>query len=87
LGIIDKINLDELGTREKIEKEVKRFRKFQSEVLKVKNEKIGQEEAEIDVRNYAKYILKEGTMSEKRELLANLKSKLILKNKTISLEK
>jgi len=87
LEIIDKISLDELGTREKIEKEVKRYRKFQSEVLKVKNEKIGQEEAEIDIRNYAKYMLKEGTMFEKRELLANLKSKLILKNKAISLEK
>jgi len=87
LEIIDKISLDELGTREKIEKEVKRYRKFQSEVLKVKNEKIGQEEAEIDIRNYAKYMLKEGTMFEKRELLANLKSKLVLKNKAISLEK
>lgn len=87
LEIIDKISLDELGTREKIEKEVKRYRKFQSEVLKVKNEKIGQKEAEIDIRNYAKYMLKEGTMFEKRELLANLKSKLVLKNKTISLEK
>lgn len=87
LEIIDKISLDELGTREKIEKEVKRYRKFQSEVLKVKNEKIGQKEAEIDIRNYAKYMLKEGTMFEKRELLANLKSKLVLKNKIISLEK
>lgn len=87
LEIIDKISLDEIGTRKNIEKEVKKFRKFQSEVLKVKNEKIGQKEVEIDIKNYAKYILKEGTMFEKRELLANLKSKLVLRNKVISLEK
>lgn len=85
LEIIDKISLDELGTRKKIEKEIERYRKFQISVLGIKNgEKAKQE---ISVRNYAKYILKEGTISEKRELLVNLKSKLVLKNKVISLEK
>ena len=29
---------------------------------------------EIDVKNYAKYILREGTILEKRELLSSLKS-------------
>jgi len=87
LEIIDKIDLDKLGTREKIEKEIKRFRKFQSQVLKVKSEQEEQKETEIDVRNYAKYILKEGTIMEKRELMASFKSKLMLKNKVISLEK
>ncbi len=85
LEIIDKISLDELGTRKKIEKEIERYYKFQTSVLGIKNgEKAKQE---ISVRNYAKYILKEGTISEKRELLVNLKSKLVLKNKVISLEK
>lgn len=42
---------------------------------------------EIDIRNYAKYILKEGTVYEKRELLSCLKTKLILNNKELRLEK
>jgi len=38
---------------------------------------------DIDARNYAKYILKEGSIFEKRELLSCLKSKLVLKNKKV----
>jgi len=87
LEIIDKINLDKLGMREKIEKEIKRFRRFQSQVLKVKSEQEERKETEIDIRNYAKYILREGTIMEKRELMASFKSKLMLKNKMIYLEK
>jgi len=40
---------------------------------------------DIDIRNYAKYLLREGTLVEKRELLYFLKSKLILKDKKIVL--
>ena len=38
-----------------------------------------------DIRNYAKYILKEGVITEKRELLANLRSKIVYKDKTLEL--
>ena len=40
----------------------------------------------ITTRNYAKYILKEGSIQDKRELLGCLKSKLILTNKILTLE-
>lgn len=40
---------------------------------------------EIDIRNYAKYILREGQLYEKRELLGCLRSKLKLANKIITL--
>lgn len=40
---------------------------------------------DTDIRNYAKYILKEGSVSEKRELLANLRSRLSYKDKRITL--
>lgn len=33
----------------------------------------------------AKYILKEGTVGEKRELLANLRSRIIYKDKQLTL--
>ena len=42
---------------------------------------------EANIRKYAKYILKEGNIYEKRELLSCLKSKLVLKNKKLELEK
>ena len=39
----------------------------------------------FDAKSYAIYILTDGTIMEKRELLFNLKSRLTLKNKLISL--
>jgi hypothetical protein len=40
---------------------------------------------EIDIRDYAKYVLMEGINIEKRELLSCLKSKIILQNNQIYL--
>lgn len=81
--IIDTIDLDELGMRFKLEEEVARFKRFTSGVL-------GQDSAPalqgVDVRRYAKYILKEGTKDEKHELLGCLKSKMILKDGVLQLE-
>ena len=42
-------------------------------------------EDEINTREYAKYVLKEGTALEKRELLGHLRSRLLLEDKKISL--
>ena len=80
--MIDTIDLDEIGMKEHIKAEVERYKKFQSAVLG-KKEKI--KVADIELRNYAKYILREGTNFEKRELLGCLKSKMKLKDKKIIL--
>ena len=40
---------------------------------------------DVDIRDYAKFILKDGLIEEKRELLTCFKSKILLKNKVISL--
>jgi len=83
IGLMDTVDLDELGIRTRIEDEIARFNKFRTSVLGHKEEKRSKE---IDVRNYAKYLLKECTLVEKRELLSCLKSKLVLTEKKISLE-
>ena len=78
-GLMDKINLDELGIKSKVEQEITRLKRFKA--------MLGQKERNIDIdvssRDYAKYLLREGTLVEKRELLYFLKSKLILKDKKI----
>jgi predicted metal-binding protein len=85
LKILDKVNINELGMRQKLEEEINRYNIFQRSVLgateKIKTDK------DTDIRNYAKYILKEGMTSEKRELLANLRSRIIYKDKTLTLVK
>ena len=85
IKLIDKISLDKLGVKEKIESEIARYSKFREGVLGIKEK--DRENKKINAKNYAKYLLKEGSIYEKRELLFNLRSKLILKNKTIYLEK
>jgi DNA invertase Pin-like site-specific DNA recombinase len=80
--IFDKIDIDELGTRHIIEREVARYNKIRAKLLGAKeNDKA----LDVDVRNYAKYMLKEGTMIEKRELLGCLKNRIVLKDKKITL--
>ncbi|MCC7004734.1 recombinase family protein [Candidatus Nomurabacteria bacterium] len=80
--LIDQIDIDEIGVKDKIKTEVERFKKFQRSVLGSK-EKI--EAEEVDIRNYAKYVLKEASDVEKRELLGCLKSRIFLKEKTVFL--
>jgi len=43
------------------------------------------EPEEFDAKSYAVYLLTEGSITEKRELLSNLKSRLTLKNRTITI--
>lgn len=83
LKILDKVNINELGMRQKLEDEIARFNIFQRSVLGA-TEKISNNK-ETDIRNYAKYILKEGTVTEKRELLANIRSRIIYKDKELTL--
>lgn len=80
--MIDQIDLDEIGARHLIEKEVSRFNKLQG-TMKKKSEKLKADE--MDIRRYAKYLLTEGSVEEKRALLENLKNRITLINKKISL--
>ena len=81
--LIETINVDEIGIKEKIKNEVQRFKRFNQIVL---NSKDKIEVGDIDIRNYCKYILRNGTDVEKRELLGCLRGRITLKEKLISLE-
>lgn len=84
--LIDKLDLNEMHMKQKFEEEVVRLNKFQQSFLGTKmidKTKIKQ----IDLKDYAKYVLREGTVIEKREFLSCIKNRLVLKNKIVSLEK
>lgn len=83
LKILDQVNINELGMRQKLEDEMARFNIFQRSVLGTTTK--SNTDHVTDIRNYAKYILKEGTVTEKRELLANLRSRIVYKDKTLTL--
>lgn len=84
LKILDKLDINELGMRQRLEDEIARFNIFQRSVLGA-TEKIATNK-ETDIRNYAKYLLKEGSVTEKRELLGNLRTRIVYKDKALILE-
>jgi site-specific DNA recombinase len=81
-GLMDCVDLDETGIRRKLLEEVERMKKFQL-ALMGKRERIQTED--IDIRNYAKYLLREGSTIERRELMSCLKSRLRLTNGVVTL--
>ncbi len=79
---MDKINFNKAGIYNKFKKEVGRYNNF-SKVISC-NQKIDKNKIspnKINVLTYAKYILNEGGIQEKRDLLLDLKTKFILNNK------
>jgi len=78
--LLDRINISEIGMKDKIKSEVERIKKFQQSVLNIKQQI---QIKDVDIRDYAKFILKDGAIEEKRELLTCFKSKILLKEKQI----
>ena len=78
------MNINELGLRKRLNDEFQRYQKFQS-MLGI--EKTDDKRIDADMKNYAKYILREGNIFEKRELLTYLKDRLLLADKVVTLAK
>lgn len=78
------MDFSEHGIRHKFEDELKRFNKFQRGVLGQTNPKA--KHKEVDLRTYAKYILKDGTNEEKRELMGCFKSKIKVTQGGVTIE-
>lgn len=81
--LMDRMDINEIGIKEKLKIEVERIKRFNTSLLGIK-EKI--QIADVDIRNYAKFILREGQVLEKRELLGCLRNEIILNNKKVCLK-
>lgn len=81
-NLIDDVDIKVVPMRDKITVEVKRYKQFQ-QMLLVREEKIAV--SNIDIRNYAKFILQEGDIEEKRDFLRCLKSQILLTKKIVKL--
>jgi site-specific DNA recombinase len=81
-GIVDQLDIDELGAKHLIEREIARYNKLRKTVLGSKDK---DDAAAMDVKRYAKYLLEEGSMDEKRELLSHLRGRLVVTDKKIAI--
>lgn len=82
--VIDKLDINDLGLKRQFNDEIERYYKFSKGVLGLKDGNFDKQKS-IDMKNYAKYVLREGSIIEKREVLSQLESKLTMKNKKIYL--
>jgi len=82
--LVDSIEADQLKINEKVEAEIERFRKF-SYMLGHNADTL--KNVHIDTKNYAKYILLEGTKEEKRGIIDCFVGKVVLKDKELALFK
>ncbi len=83
VGLIDYVDIDKLGIKKKLELEVARFNKFQGLIQSQTPQSLTA--PKLDAKAYAKYLLQEGSMEEKRDLLLFFKSKLRVLNKQVTL--
>ena len=83
-NILDTVSLDEIGMKDRIKAEIESHNEFQESVLGQKSAKV--KVREVDIRNYAKHILRKRPIYEKRELLCHLRSKMVLKDKRLVLQ-
>lgn len=83
-GLIEEINFDEIEIKGKIKNEIERFTKFQkilsSPINKVDSKCVG-------IKDYARYVLAEGSNIEKRELMSCFRNKIEIRDKNVSIQK
>ncbi len=81
LQLIDKLDINKLGAKKQLQDEIARYERFTHGVL---GKEVSQtEKTKVEIKDYAKYVLKNGTREEKRELLSCLKTKLHLKDQKV----
>jgi len=81
--VMDDVDFNKIAMREKFEEEVERLRKFQRAFT---NTNDPNPRKDVDLCDYAKYLLRSGSLTEKRELLLCIKSRFVLKEGVLALE-
>lgn len=82
LDMVDTLNINKVKLTAKLDVEIQKFKKLQAMFLgKKKTEKI----EPIDLKDYTKFVLKEGSPLEQRSILECISSELLLKSKKIQL--
>jgi hypothetical protein len=84
IKLVDQVDLNQTGVQIKFESELRRYNKFQRGVLGAQNSKTKHED--VDLKTYTKYIFKDGTKEERRELIGCFRSNLKITKGTITIE-
>jgi len=80
--LIDTMSMDELGLRKNLKEQIEHHERFNT-LLGVKSEKVRL--YDVDLKNYAKHTLHNGSPDEKRVVLGHLRDHILLGEKVVAL--
>lgn len=83
IKLMSKVEFNSTAVQMKFEEELKRYNRFYRGVLGASGS--NKKHKDIDLKTYAKYILKEGSNEEKRELMGCFESKIRINDKKLLL--
>jgi site-specific DNA recombinase len=81
-ALVDKVEINELSVKKQIVAEVIRYKKFETSLL---GQDLNFEVEDIDIKRYIKFLLKDGTLEEKRQIMSCFGSQITLSGKAVSL--
>lgn len=84
VNMIDQLDLKESEVLKKYKNEMVRLHKFQKTILGVKDKV--ESDKELDIKLYAKYILENGDLHEKRDFLSSINSQILLTHKILTVK-
>jgi hypothetical protein len=86
LEMLDDIDINTISVWDSLKEEIRRYNLFQSQLLK-KDSRDVVSAKQINLREYMKYMISNGSKDEKREILGMIQADIILKNKKVYIEK
>ena len=86
LDMVDTLDLDTLSLSDSLREEIRRYSIFQSQLLKKDNRDIISPQ-DINLRDYIKYMIANGSKDEKREILSMIQGEIILADKVVTVQR
>ena len=80
--LIDSVRLNDLKIKKQIESDIIRYKKFHRSIT---GKEVLIELSSVDIKDYIKFLLKEGSPEEQREIMGSFKSDILVENKIIRL--
>lgn len=84
IKFVEKLDIKELHLSEQLKADLENFTKTKKEILILNN--IFPEDQQIDLTEYARYVLREGTITAKRNLITGLNLEIYIHNKELVLK-
>ncbi len=86
LEMLDDIDINTISVWDSLKEEIRRYNLFQSQLLK-KDSRDVVSAKQINLREYMKYMISNGSKDEKREILGMIQADIVLKDKKVYIQK